>query len=194
LTINDISHPRFTYAITKLLGKTGFINYARQGFFEAVVVRYHNVYGPMMGFRHVLPHLVERFRKNESPFLIYGHDQTRAFNYIDDAVLGTVLAVEKGHNMDVYHIGDDKEISIEELTRFVGEIMGYEGEYKAAPTFPGSVSRRCPNISKARNHLGYTPEIDWEQGVSTTVQWYLDYLEASPDLAESFYDQYGIAK
>ena len=68
LTIDDISHPRFTYAVTKMLGESGFINYARQGFFEAVVVRYHNVYGPMMGFRHVLPHLVERFQKNESPF------------------------------------------------------------------------------------------------------------------------------
>ena len=55
LTIQDIAHPRFTYAVTKMLGESGFINYAKQGFFEAVVVRYHNVYGPMMGFRHVIP-------------------------------------------------------------------------------------------------------------------------------------------
>jgi UDP-glucose 4-epimerase len=86
LTIEDIGHSRFTYAITKMLGESGFINYAKQGYFEAVIVRYHNVYGPMMGFRHVIPHLVERFRKNESPFLIYGHDQTRSFNFIEDAV------------------------------------------------------------------------------------------------------------
>ena len=61
-----------------MLGESGFINYARQGYFEAIVVRYHNVYGPNMGFRHVIPHLVERFQKNESPFLIYGHE-VRAF-------------------------------------------------------------------------------------------------------------------
>ena len=77
LTVQDISHPRFTYAVTKMLGESGFINFARQGYFDSVVVRYHNVYGPNMGFRHVIPHLAERFIKKETPFKIYGHDQTR---------------------------------------------------------------------------------------------------------------------
>ena len=192
LTIEDVSHPRFTYAITKMLGESGFINYARQGYFDAVVVRYHNVYGPMMGFRHVIPHLVERFQKNESPFLIYGHDQTRSFNFIDDAVLGTVLAVEKGTNKEIYHIGDSDEISIETLTKFVGQQLNYEGEYEYAPTFPGSVSRRCPDISKAIKDLGYIPQIDWQTGLKKTIQWYLSYLADTEASHESFYDQYGI--
>jgi len=192
LTVEDVTHPRFTYAITKMLGESGFINYSRQGYFDAVVVRYHNVYGPNMGFRHVIPHLVERFQKNESPFLVYGHDQTRAFNYIDDAVLGTVLALEKGKNQEIYHIGDSDEISIKTLTRFVGELLNYEGEYQHAPTFPGSVSRRCPNITKAREDLSYKPSIEWKVGVTSTVSWYLEYLKENDSSQESFYDQYGI--
>jgi len=192
LTIQDISHPRFTYAITKMLGESGFINYAKQGYFDAVVVRYHNVYGPNMGFRHVIPHLVERFKKNESPFLIYGHDQTRAFNFINDAVIGTVLAVEKGKNHEIYHIGDNDEISIETLTRFVGDLFNYDGEYKYAPTFPGSVSRRCPDISKAKAHLNYNPSVSWDEGVRLTINWYIEYLEESKNSHESFYDQYGL--
>ncbi len=192
LTIQDIRHPRFTYAITKMLGESGFISYSRQGFFDVVVVRYHNVYGPMMGFRHVIPHLVERFQKNESPFLIYGHDQTRAFNYIDDAVRGTVLAVEEGRNQEIYHIGDSDEISIEELTKFVGNFLNFEGNYKYAPTFPGSVSRRCPDITKAKNDLGYVPMVKWKDGVTKTINWYLDHLNSSDTSQESFYDQYGI--
>jgi UDP-glucose 4-epimerase len=192
LTIQDVSHPRFTYAITKLLGETGFINYAKQGYFDAIVVRYHNVYGPNMGFRHVIPHLVERFQKKEMPFLIYGHDQTRAFNYIDDAVHGTVLALEKGTNQEIYHIGDSDEISIETLTRFVGELLNYDGYYEYAPTFPGSVSRRCPDITKAKNDLGYSPSVDWQTGVASSVNWYLDYLKDTKPSQESFYDQYGI--
>jgi nucleoside-diphosphate-sugar epimerase len=175
-----------------MLGESGFINYARQGYFEAVVVRYHNVYGPNMGFRHVIPHLVERFQKNESPFLIYGHDQTRAFNYIDDAVLGTVLAVEKGKNQNIYHIGDSDEISIETLTRFVGELLDYAGDYEYAPTFPGSVSRRCPDITKAKNDLDYSPSVKWQEGVTSTINWYLEYLKGTETSQESFYDQYGI--
>ena len=51
-----------------MLGESGFINYAAQGYFEAMVVRYHNVYGPGMGFRHVIPHLAERFSRDERPF------------------------------------------------------------------------------------------------------------------------------
>jgi len=192
LTIENISHPRFTYAITKMLGESGFISYAGQGFFDAVVVRYHNVYGPNMGFRHVIPHLVERFQKNESPFLIYGHDQTRAFNFIDDAVKGTVLAVEKGINQEIYHIGDSDEISIETLTKFVGGLLKYEGDYEFAPTFPGSVSRRCPDITKAKNDLDYQPGIDWRTGVTSTIDWYLEYLSGCEASQESFYDQYGI--
>ena len=192
LTVKDIAHPRFTYAITKMLGESGFINYARQEYFDAVIVRYHNVYGPDMGFRHVIPHLVERFQKNEAPFLIYGHDQTRAFNYIDDAVLGTVLSLEKGSNKEIYHIGDNNEISIETLTRFVGQLLNYDGKYEYAPTFPGSVSRRCPNINKAKNDLGYSPSVDWQAGVTRTINWYLEYLKGGDRARESFYDQYGI--
>ena len=79
LTIEDVAILDSPTQLPRCSAESGFINYARQGFFEAVVVRYHNVYGPNMGFRHVIPHLVERFRKNETPFLIYGHDQTRAF-------------------------------------------------------------------------------------------------------------------
>ena len=45
-------------------------------------------------FKHVIPHLVERYLKKENPFLIYGHDQTRSFCYVDDAVIGTVQAME----------------------------------------------------------------------------------------------------
>jgi len=188
LCIEDITHPRFSYAVTKMLGESGFINFARQGHFECCVVRYHNVYGPNMGFRHVIPHLVERFMAKENPFLIYGHDQTRAFNYIDDAVEGTILAAEKGRNLEVYHIGDEDEITIEALTRFVAERLGFTGELRYAPTFPGSVARRCPDIAKARLELGYTPSVGWKQGVSKTVDWYVNYITKNP-LHESFYLQ-----
>ncbi len=190
LVIDDIAHPRFSYAVTKILGEAAFINYSRKGYFSSSIVRYHNVYGPDMGFRHVLPNLCERFIKKESPFKIYGHNQTRSFNFIDDAVEGTLLAAEKGLNMDVYHIGDDKEITIEELTKFVGKLFDYEGNYIFEDTFPGSVSRRCPKIDKAKKILSYQPKITWEEGVKITVNWYKEYLNLNQDNKESFYKQY----
>jgi len=188
LTIQEIGHPRFTYAVTKMLGESGFINYSRKLGFECSIIRYHNVYGPRMGFKHVIPHLVQRFRNNETPFKIYGHDQTRSFNYIDDAVLGTVKAMEVGKNGEIYHIGDEDEISIEDLTRFTGDIMNFKGEYEYAPTYPGSVARRCPDISKAKKELGYEPKVSWKDGLKDTINWYVDYLDKNKDLHESFYD------
>tara|TARA_B100001093_G_scaffold455055_2_gene464880 strand:+ start:3875 stop:4897 length:1023 start_codon:yes stop_codon:yes gene_type:complete len=194
LTIEDVSEPRFSYAITKILGEAGFINYAKKYSFDAVIVRYHNVYGPDMGFRHVIPHLVERFKKKENPFLIYGYNQTRSFNYIDDAVVGTILAMEKGDNGEIFHIGDEIEISIATLTKYVGSLLKFTGDFENAPTFAGSVARRCPNIEKAKKELGYIPKIDWQSGVKITVDWYLNFLNKNTDHSESFYDQYGINK
>ena len=188
LTIKDIGHPRFTYAVTKMLGESGFLNYSRQLGFECSIIRYHNVFGPRMGFKHVIPHLTQRFTNGENPFKIYGHDQTRSFNYIDDAVEGTVLAMEKGGNGEIYHIGTMEEITIEELIRYTGELMGFEGEYEYAPTYPGSVARRCPDITKATNELGYVPKVSWKEGLKETVKWYVDYLSQNHELHESFYD------
>ena len=177
LCIQDVSDPRFTYAITKILGESAFLNYAKKFDFEATVVRYHNAFGPDMGFKHVIPHLVERFMNNETPFRMHGHDQTRAFSYIDDTIKGTVLAMESDMAAgEIFHIGSSKEISIEELIRAVGEMMGYSGEYVEAATYPGSVSRRCPDISKAKRLLGYNPQIDWRIGLTSTVEWYKAYF------------------
>ena len=179
LTISDISHPRFTYAVTKMLGESAFLTYGKQYGFPVTIVRYQNIFGPRMGFKHVIPHLIQRFIKDEeNPFKIYGADQTRAFCYISDATEGTVLAMEnENSDQEIYHIGSPEEITIEVLVKTVGELMNYTGEYIAAPTYPGSVSRRCPDISKSINTLNYSPKISWQNGLNKSVAWYSDYYK-----------------
>jgi UDP-glucose 4-epimerase len=185
LTIQNIAHPRFTYAVTKILGESGFLNYAKMLGFETTIVRYHNVFGPRMGFNHVIPHLVIRFRNQEDPYKIYGHDQTRDFCYITDAVEGTVLAMEKPNtNMQIYHLGTGKETTIEELTRYTGEIMGFKGKYIHAPTYPGSVSRRSPDITKSKKELGFKAKVNWKDGLKETVEWYNAYFNAGKTVPE----------
>ena len=177
LCIQDVSDPRFTYAITKILGESAFLNYAKKYNFETTVVRYHNAFGPDMGFKHVIPHLVERFVNNEAPFRMYGYEQTRAFSFISDTVEATVLAMESDKAAgEIFHIGSTTEITIEELIRSVGDMMGYSGKYQQAPTYPGSVRRRCPDISKAKKILNYNPKIDWKVGLEKTVKWYKNYF------------------
>ena len=178
LCIEDIRHPRFTYAVTKMLGESGFMNYANVFGFQCTIVRYHNIYGERMGFKHVIPQVTQRFYEKENPFKIFGYDQTRSFCYVDDAVEGTVLAMEtEKANGEIIHIGvQDEEIKIEELVKFIGEQVHFKGEYNLVSAPDGSVSRRCPDISKAKLLLGFSPKIDYKTGVKITVDWYLNYF------------------
>ena len=179
LCVGDIKHPRWSYAVTKIHGEAAFLHTAPTAGFEATVVRYQNAFGPCMGFRHVIPHLVQRFHEGQDPFRIYGGDQTRAFCYITDSVDGTKRAMETPQAAgEVYHIGAEEEITMETLTRTVGEMMGYQGSYELGPTYPGSVQRRCPDITKARKELGYTPQVRWREGLERTVRWYRDFFES----------------
>ena len=191
LSIVDISHPRYTYAVTKILGESGFLNYSKSYGFECTVVRYHNVIGPRMGFKHVIPHLAERFLVNkEDPFLMYGYDQTRSFCDVSDAVAGTIAAAEcSKSNGEIYHLGSSDEITIEDLIKEAGLILGYKGQYKIAPTFPGSTSRRCPDTSKAKEHFGYNTKVSWKESIKKTLLWYKAFYEKGNKPFESSFEK-----
>jgi UDP-glucose 4-epimerase len=177
LCIDPIDHPRFTYAVTKMLGESGFLNYSKVFGFNCKIIRYNNIIGPQMGFGHVIPHLVERFLNNENPFKVYGGDQTRSFCDISDGALGTILAMESNlANHDIFHIGSEIEITIDDLVKEAGKYMGYTGEYELAPTYPGSVSRRCPDITKAKTVLGFQPKISWQKALHKSIDWYINYF------------------
>jgi nucleoside-diphosphate-sugar epimerase len=191
LSIVDIAHPRYTYAVTKILGESGFLNYSKAYNFKCTIVRYHNVIGPRMGFKHVIPHLAERFVKGkEDPFMMYGFDQTRSFCYVDDAVNGTIAAAESPNsNGEIYHIGSSEEISIEQLIKEAGKFFEYSGEYKEAPTFPGSTARRCPDITKAKKDLGYKTLYSWKESLHITLSWYKDFFESDGIAFESSFEK-----
>ncbi len=180
LCISDIKHPRWTYAMTKMHGESAFIHSANNNNFECTIVRYQNIIGPEMGFGHAIPHIVERFiKQNDLPIKIYGHNQTRAFCYVDDAVIGTVSAMESEKAAgQIYHIGNEEEINMELLTKYIGKILKYSGDYENAITYPGSVARRCPNIKKAELDLNYLPKFKWRDAVDLTTEWYKEFFKS----------------
>lgn len=183
LCIADTRHPRFTYAITKIFGEAAFFAYGQRLGIHTTIVRYQNIYGPRMGFKHAIPHIIERIYNGENPVKIYGADQTRAFCYCTDGAEGTVLALESdASDQQVYHIGNSDEITIETLTRSIGTVMEYSGQYENAPTYPGSVSRRCPDISKARKELKYNPKVSLIEGLEKTVAWYRNFFDAGSEI------------
>jgi nucleoside-diphosphate-sugar epimerase len=189
VTIGDMRHPRWTYAVSKLLGESAFLHSAKPLGFEATVVRYQNAFGPNMGFRHAIPHIVERIVRGERPVQIYGATQTRAFCYVSDSVDGTIRAMQTPRAAgEIYHVGNDVEITMRQLTMAAGELLGYDGPYEDAQTYPGSVERRCPDLTKCRSELGYVPQVHWREGLAKTVEWYRTFFQSGGRPAEGGFE------
>ena len=175
--IADPTAPRFAYAISKLLGEAAFAHGARARRFDAVVGRFHNVYGPRMGADHVIPEMSLRAVAGEDPFAVPGADQFRAFCHVGDAVEAMLrLMAGEGRPVGagrVVHIGNDsEETNIGDLAKLVLRVAGADPVLAPRPAPPGSVHRRCPDLSLLRALTGYEPAVPLEEGVRSTYTWY----------------------
>lgn len=174
LCIEDIFNPRFSYGGSKIAGELLFVNYARKFNLRAKIVRFHNIYGPRMGYEHVIPEFCLRIIRREDPFKIIGGTPTRAFCYVDDAVRASQLVMENSDNsIEVYHVGNDlEEISILELSRKLFDITDYHPKEDIMDPPKGSISRRCPSIEKLRSKFGFEPMVNLDDGLRQTFDWY----------------------
>ena len=178
LGVMDIQHPRSSYAVTKMLGEAAVTHYARTFGFEAVIARYHNVYGPRMGFDHVIPELMERIWREMDPLPVYGLEQTRAFCYVTDAVEASLASMScRLDGCEVIHVGNDQEeVTIRELVDKLLDLASYHPSIQSLPAPSGAVGRRCPDISKLRVLAGFQPKVGIDRGLALTWDWYFNKL------------------
>ena len=175
VVISNVSAPRFSYAMSKLLGEAAIVHVAPAKGCTAVVGRFHNVYGPRMGADHVIPELALRALRGEDPFLVYGTEQTRAFCYVDDAVEAMIRVMDCGVG-GIVHIGNDnEETTIGDLAKLVLRTAGVSLTINPAPAPPGAVARRCPDLSRLRALTGYEPAVPLEEWVRRTFDWYREW-------------------
>jgi nucleoside-diphosphate-sugar epimerase len=179
LMLPDSLNPRFSYGGSKIISELIAFNYGQDHFQKVQVFRPHNVYGPDMGWKHVIPQFIRRAvdlldrKSNAALFPIQGDGhETRAFCYVDDIVEGIVTMYDKGGHREIYHIGNDGEISIRELVERVGQAMSLTLQIEVSERTVGNTPRRCPDISKMRA-LGYQPKVGLTEGLQRTVSWYL---------------------
>lgn len=179
LIVPDPLEARYSYGGGKIISELLAVNYGRQGFSRVMIIRPHNVYGPDMGFEHVIPQFALRLRDlitqsgtdNVIPFPIQGTgEETRAFIYIDDFVDGMGTVLSEGRHLEIYHIGNPHESSIREVAQSVAKAMDVKIEIQAGELLPGSTLRRCPDVSKL-SALGFTPQTSLEQGVHRYIAW-----------------------
>lgn len=182
LVIDDPTNVRWSYGASKMIGEVMMHSYAKIGKIkDYCIIRYHNVYGPRMGFDHVIPQVIERIMKKENPFKIYGAEQTRTFCYVEDAVRATQLVMESRQtNGKTIHIGrSDDEIKIKNLIEKLFEIADYDPKRENVDAPTGSVDRRCPDTTKLKN-LGFKAMIDLDEGLRKCFGWYENNIRKSP--------------
>lgn len=189
LVVPDVHNPRYAYGGGKIISELLALNWGRKHFKRVMIFRPHNVYGPDMGWEHVLPQFALRLRAiaqnpartGPAPFPIQGTGrQTRAFTEIEDFVDGLMRVLHKGRHQQVYHIGTPHETSIRVAAETVARFFGVRITVVARPgAAPGGTARRCPDISKLRA-LGFRPRVSFEQGVARLCAWYDRHAHLAP--------------
>jgi dTDP-glucose 4,6-dehydratase/UDP-glucose 4-epimerase len=187
LSVPDVLNPRYSYGGSKIASELIALNYGRTGFDRVTVFRPHNVYGPDMGWEHVIPQFalraeeaVARHKRGRVPFPIQGDgSQTRAFIHIDDFTQGLATVIARGGHREIYHIGTSSEVTMAELAHAVLGCFGREVELVPSPAPAGATPRRCPDTRKLRA-LGFSPSVTLADGLPPTVAWYRANADRRP--------------
>src|ERR1700730_16463360 len=186
LSIPDPLNPRYSYGGGKIISELLALNYGRKKLRRAVIFRPHNVYGPDMGWEHVIPQLTLRMhrlcRQSEGAVVLPiegSGNETRSFVFIDDLIAGLMLVLEKGEHLAIYNIGTEEEMSIKQLAEEIARYFDRPVRIAPGQLKAGGTLRRCPSIERI-GALGYKPVVSLKQGLAATIPWYLKHADGNP--------------
>ena len=166
LKIPDIYNPRYSYGGGKILTELMGVHYGKKFFKKLVIFRPHNVYGPEMGYDHVIPEFIKRFKYLRGKvFKIQGSGrEIRSFIYIDDFISAFNLILNRGKHLSIYNIGTSEKIKIKELAFKLSKLLRKKIVLKNVALAKGSTKLRVPNIKKIQK-LGFKQKINLESGL-----------------------------
>jgi len=168
---------RSCYDESKRLGETLMMDFHREYGVETRIVRIFNTYGPRMNLNdgRVIPNFIKQALKNES-ITVYGDGkQTRSFCYVSDTVEGLIKLMNSNY-VGPINIGNPREITILELAEKIIELTDSKSEiiFKELPE--DDPVRRCPDITKAKEILGWGPKVGLDEGLTKTIEWFKKFL------------------
>jgi UDP-glucuronate decarboxylase len=172
--VNPIG-PRACYDEGKRAAETLFFDYRRQHDLSIKVVRLFNTYGPRMHPHdgRVVSNFVVSALTNE-PITVYGDgSQTRSFQYIDDLIDGLVAMMATSHEVTgPINLGNPGEFTISELADMVIAQTGTRAQVEYRPLPQDDPIRRQPDITRAKETLGWEPTIPLREGLARTVEYF----------------------
>jgi len=174
---SDLLAPLSPYAAAKLAGEMYCQAFAASYGLETVCLRYFNVFGPRQDpdseYSAVIPKFVTRMLQGDSPIIFGDGKQSRDFIYIDDVVQGNLAAASaEGVAGRCFNMACGRQTSLLELVEALNRVLGTHIEPQFEAPRPGDVRDSLADITLARELLGYKPEIDFEEGLCRSIEYY----------------------
>ena len=170
--VNSVG-PRSCYDESKRFGEALVMAYVRVFDIDARIIRIFNTYGPRMRKNdgRVIPNFLAQITKGE-PLTLYGDgSQTRSFCYVDDLVYGVILCMaSEKTRARVLNLGNPEEYTIKEMASVLSDIAGVDLTTEMRDLPVDDPTRRCPDITRARDLLGWTPHVSLREGLKRVVE------------------------
>ncbi|HEX2469774.1 MAG TPA: NAD-dependent epimerase/dehydratase family protein [Candidatus Limnocylindrales bacterium] len=164
--------PSSPYGITKLAAEKLVLAHTALHGLPATIVRYFSIYGPRQRPDMAYHRFIEAMLDGQ-PITVYGDgEQTRSNTYIDDAVTGTILALERGEIGGIYNIGGGRTISLNAAISLIAGHLGVEPIVVREPARPGDQRHTSADVSRARLALRYEPRVEPSAGLARQVDWH----------------------
>lgn len=174
LVIENVENTRWSYSLGKTFGEIACYAANSQLGLNFQILRIHNIYGPRMGNKHVIPDLIEKFRLGNMD--VPGHSETRAFMYIDDLVeVVKYLIVHDNKEIQLMNVGSQTETLIKTLAERIAKGLNINIPINPLESWPGSVKRRLPDTSLLRSIYAFK-ETSLDEGLDKTISWYLNNI------------------
>ena len=169
--------PISPYGVTKFVGELYLQTFGRCYGLENVSLRYFNVFGPRQDpgspYSGVLAKLCTAALEETQPVIFGDGEQTRDFTYVENAVQANLLAFEAPNASGrVFNVGVGGRVSLNTVIELLSKISGTPMEAKHDPPRDGDIRDSQADITQARNYLGYDPQVDFEEGLRRTFEWY----------------------
>lgn len=174
---NHPTDPTTPYAAGKAAADMMVHSFSKVLDLDISIIRPFNNYGPRQNARGplagIIPATAKRIKDGRKPVVNGDGEQTRDFIYVKDTVRGLLLAYEKEESRGkIINLGSGKDISMNRLLHKICEYMGYEGEWDYREGRNSDVRNLCAGIERARELLGFEPQVDFDEGIKETLEWY----------------------
>ncbi len=172
-------NPISPYATAKLASEYYMTSFYRCYGLETVCLRYFNVFGPRQDpaspYSGVLAKFITQMLRGEQPTIFGDGTQSRDFTYVDNVVEANLLACRaEGKQVAgrVFNVATGRRTDLYQTFRILQRLIGHSSAVKYGPERAGDVKHSLADISRAEQYLGYKPKVDFEEGLSRTIEWY----------------------